>query len=279
LRLRQQKQIIPKALLVDSRGGFPNRGRADSSWRGRFAPCHQRSDCERTIRRRRFGRSPVGRRTPTRAGGFCRWPRSGTAWTGARRRRSAGWTARRCVTGSIASTGRVRRASSTTGRRVPSLAFRRSNWLGSRRSSRRVRIMRRTASCAGGGSTSSASSPRGSASSFIRAMSESFCRSLASPTSARGRAIRLRTSGRRGFQKNFPHALKAHLLGLPETTPVEIWFEMLWSRGLCQTGKAPHLEPERLHVFECLPSDHLSRYRTELFLLGHRVSSARKRQG
>src|SRR6202042_1071674 len=26
--------IIPKAPLVDSRGGFPNRGRADSSWRG-----------------------------------------------------------------------------------------------------------------------------------------------------------------------------------------------------------------------------------------------------
>ena len=43
--------------------------------------------------------------------------------------------------------------------------------------------------------------------------------------------------------------------------------------------KAPHLEPERLHVVECLPSDHLSRYRTELFLLGHRVSCAPKRQG
>ena len=27
---------------------------------------------------------------------------------------------------------------------------------------------------------------------------------------------------RRGFQKNFPRALKAHLEGLPETTPVEI---------------------------------------------------------
>ena len=79
---------------------------------------------------------------------------------------------------------------------------------------------------------------------------------------------------RRGVQKNFPRALKAHLEGLPETTPVEIWFQMLCSRGLCQTGKAPHLEPERLHVVECLPSDHLSRYRTELFLLGHRVSSA-----
>ena len=78
---------------------------------------------------------------------------------------------------------------------------------------------------------------------------------------------------------DFPRALRAHLDGLPETTPVEIWFEMLCSRGLCQTGKAPHLEPERLHVVECLPSDHLSRYRTELFLLGHRVSSTRKRQG
>src|ERR1700722_11924617 len=97
--------LIPKARLVDSRGGFPNRGRADSSWRGRFAPCHQRSDCERTIRLRRFGRSPGVRRTPTRAGGFCRWLRSWTAWTGARRRRSAGWIARHRVTWSIASTG------------------------------------------------------------------------------------------------------------------------------------------------------------------------------
>jgi hypothetical protein len=32
--------------------------------------------------------------------------------------------------------------------------------------------------------------------------------------------------------------------------------------------KAPHLEPEGLQVVECLPSDHLSRYRTELVLLG-----------
>src|ERR1700691_5172748 len=43
--------------------------------------------------------------------------------------------------------------------------------------------------------------------------------------------------------------------------------------------KAPHLEPERLQVVECLPSDHLSRYRTELVLLGHRVSCTPKRQG
>src|ERR1700733_2266680 len=47
---------------------------------------------------------------------------------------------------SIASTGRVWRVSSTTGRRVPSLVFRRSNWLSSRRSSRPARIVRRTGS-------------------------------------------------------------------------------------------------------------------------------------
>ena len=99
---------------------------------------------------------------------------------------------------------RLREASSTTGRRVPSLAFRWSNWLSSRRSSRPARIVRRTASCAGGGSTSSASSPRGSASSFIRAMSESFCRSLASPISVRGPVIRLKTSGSSRLSKKLP---------------------------------------------------------------------------
>jgi hypothetical protein len=104
----------------------------------------------------------------------------------------------------IASTGRVRRASSTTGRRVPSLAFRRSNWLSSRRSSRRVRIVSRTGSCAGVGSTSSASSPRGSASTFIRAMSESFSRNSASPTSVRGPVIRLKTSGPSRLSKKLP---------------------------------------------------------------------------
>jgi len=49
------------------------------------------------------------------------------------------------------------------------------------RSSRPVRIGRSTASCAGGGSTSSASSPRGSASTFILVMSENSSRSSASP--------------------------------------------------------------------------------------------------
>ena len=47
----------------------------------------------------------------------------------------------------------------------------------------------------------------------------------AAPSSGSGRA------DRRGVQKNFPHALKAHLDGLPETTPVEIWSEMLCSPG------------------------------------------------
>jgi hypothetical protein len=108
------------------------------------------------------------------------------------------------ATGSIASTGRVRRASSTTGRRVPSLAFRRSNWLNSRRSSRRVRIVRRTGSCAGVGSTSSASSPRGSASTFIPAMSESSSRNSASPTSVRGPVIQLKTSGPSRLSKKLP---------------------------------------------------------------------------
>ena len=143
----------------------------------------------------------------------------------ARRRRSGEWTGKRCATGSIASTPRVRTASSTTGRRVPSLAFRRSNWLSSHRSSRPALIVMSTASCAGGGSTSSASLPRDSASSFIRAMSESFCRSLASPISVRGPVIRLRTNGSSRLSKKLPHTLKAHLDGLPQTTPVEIWFE------------------------------------------------------
>ena len=64
-------------------------------------------------------------------------------------------------------------ASSTIGRRVPSLACRRSNGPGLRRSSRPGWIVKRTASCGGGGSISSASSLRGSASTFTRAMSES----------------------------------------------------------------------------------------------------------
>jgi hypothetical protein len=54
------------------------------------------------------------------------------------------------------------------------------------------------------GSTSSASSPRGSASTFIRAMSESFSRNSASPTSVRGPVIQLRTSGPSRLSKKLP---------------------------------------------------------------------------
>jgi hypothetical protein len=47
-------------------------------------------------------RSPVGRRTLTRAGGFCPWRRFGTGWTEEEQPRSAAWAARRCATGCIA---------------------------------------------------------------------------------------------------------------------------------------------------------------------------------
>ena len=100
--------------------------------------------------------------------------------------------------------GRVWRASSTTGRRVPSLVFRRSNWLSSRRSSRRVRIVSRTGSCAGVGSTSSASSPRGSA----------------SPTSVRGPVIQLKTSGPSRLSKNVWPAPSARGLSRLAADPV-----------------------------------------------------------
>ena len=89
---------------------------------------------EKTIRRTSFARSLAGRRTSARAVVFCRWLRFEMEWTGARRRRSAAWIARRCATGFIASTLRGRRASSTTRRKVPSLAFRRNSWLSLRRS-------------------------------------------------------------------------------------------------------------------------------------------------
>ncbi len=66
------------------------------------------------------------------------------------------------------------------------------------------RTARKMASSGGGASISSMSSPRGWASTFIPAMSESFCRSLASRTSAPGRVIRLRTSGSSRRLKKLP---------------------------------------------------------------------------
>ena len=91
----------------------------------------------RIIRPRRCEAWRSGRRRRTRAGGCCHWRRFATGWIAALRPGSAAWTARPCATGSIASTRRVRRASSTIGRRARSRVCRRSNWLSSPRSSRR----------------------------------------------------------------------------------------------------------------------------------------------
>jgi hypothetical protein len=108
---------------------------------------------------------------------------------------------------------------------APSLAYRKSNWPSSPGSSKRVRIARGTPSPAGGGSTSSGSSPRGSRWTFIRGMSVTFCTSSASRILAPGRVIRPRTNGSPKRLKKISRALKAHVDGLPETTPVEICFE------------------------------------------------------
>jgi hypothetical protein len=67
--------------------------------------------------------------------------------------------------------------------------------------------VRSTASCAGVGPTSSASSPKGSSSTFIRPMSGSCSRSSASRISVRGPVIRLKVSGSSKLKKNFPRAL------------------------------------------------------------------------
>src|SRR5271167_2334254 len=40
--------------------------------------------------------------------------------------------------------------------------------------------------------------------------------------------------------KNFAEVSNVHLPDLRQGTPIEIWFQMLCSRGLCQTGK-PHI--------------------------------------
>ena len=116
----------PKALLADSRWGFPNRGgMLIQVGAGGFAPCHQRSDCERTIRRRSFGRAgPAveGRQPePTASVAGCGSGRNGSRIGGEDRRHGSPDA---CATGFIASTPRVRRGLSTTGRKVPSLACR-----------------------------------------------------------------------------------------------------------------------------------------------------------
>ena len=65
---------------------------------------------------------------------------------------------------------------------------------------------------------------------FRRRLSSALCRKAFEEARllAHQRAAPSSGSGRtdcRSVQKNFPRALKAHLEGLPETTPVEIWFQ------------------------------------------------------
>ena len=78
--------------------------------------------------------------------------------------------------------------------------------------------MKRTGSCAGVGSTSSASSPRSPAATFIRAYVGKLRKKLGFSHISAASSSSLRRADRRGFQKNFPRvALKAHVDGLPET--------------------------------------------------------------
>ena len=78
--------------------------------------------------------------------------------------------------------------------------------------------MRRTRSCAGVGSTSSASSPRGSVGKLLKKLGFSHI-------SARPRHPAQDERTVEAFKKTSARVLKAHLDGLPDTTPVEIWFE------------------------------------------------------
>src|ERR1700723_4099515 len=95
----RQTALIPKALLADSPGDSRiAAGLIQVGARG-FAPWHQRSDCERTIRRRRCVGSPADRGTSTRADGLFRWQGFETEWTEGRPRGSAAGTARPFPTG------------------------------------------------------------------------------------------------------------------------------------------------------------------------------------
>src|ERR1700722_17010789 len=120
----REAQLIPKALLADSHGDSRIAAGLIQVGAGGFAPCHQRSDYERAIRRKGCGGWPAGRKTSTRADGFYRWQGFETEWTEGRPRGSAAWTARRFATGFTASTPWVRRGFSITGRKGRSPGFR-----------------------------------------------------------------------------------------------------------------------------------------------------------
>src|SRR5215217_2351998 len=126
---------------------------------------------------------------------------------------------------SIASTSAVSKGSRMAGAGTsrggcPKLS-RRSSW----RSSRRARIASWTASCVGAGLIYSASSL--SASGRVsraddRQALEAF-RLLARQWPPEAPEARWRDH--RGFQKNFPRILAAHLGGIVRHRPVEIWFQ------------------------------------------------------
>ena len=125
--------------------------------------------------------------------------------------------------------------------------------------------MKRTGSCAGVGSTSSASSRKVR----LRRLSSALCRKApqetrllphqcAAPSSSSRRA------DRRGFQKNFPRALKAHVWPAGDDAD-EIWFEDGTSmKSQPEFGNGPNAERgtgnrrpalrQRLSVRRDLPS-------------------------
>ena len=172
-----------------------------------------------------FGLWPSGRGTPIRAGGCCRWRRSGTGWTEEEQPRSAPWIAGHCVTGFTALTRQDRTACWTIGRAVRRRVFLRS--IGPVRPDRRGG----SGSREGRGRAVASARPQARHRREVRCrLSSALCRKAAAetrllPHQCAAPSSSSRRADRRGFQKNFPRALKAHLDGLPETTPIEIWFE------------------------------------------------------
>ena len=141
---------------------------------GDLRHCHQRWECEKTIRRKSFARSHADRRTSARAVVFCRWRRFAMEMD-----RAAAAKVWRHGSPDVARLGSsLQRFPGPEGlidnrTEGPADACRRNSWLSLRRSLRPARTVRKMASSAGGASISSVSLPKGSASTFIRAMSES----------------------------------------------------------------------------------------------------------
>ncbi len=164
-----------------------------------------------------FGLWRGGRRTSIKVGDCCRWRRSATARTAARRPRSAEWIARPRAIGSIVSTERDLKASSASGRAVRSRVCRRNSWLNSPGSSRRVRIGKSTASCAGAGSISSAPSPN--VDFHARYVGKLLKKLGFSHMSARPRHPAQDERIFEANKKNSSRTLGPHLADVPDATP------------------------------------------------------------